>query len=99
MVATFDSGFVRGEQRDHRTVPPHIAATRTIRRSADSQPPAYTRVEVMMHKVEQLPRYQTDSGWRKTKRFIKRLNVRALRRLGKIHLEDAPKKVSSGWCD
>ena len=52
-----------------------------------------------MHKVEQLPRYQTDSGWRKTKRFIKRLNVRALRRLGKIHLEDAPKKVSSGWCD
>jgi len=50
-------------------------------------------------KAEQLPRHQTDSGWRKTKRFIKRQTGKTLRRLGKKHLEYAPRSVIRGWCD
>ncbi len=50
-------------------------------------------------RAEQLPRFQTKSSWRKTKRFIKRTTGKTARRLGKKHLEDAPKSVIRGWSD
>ena len=53
-------------------------------------------------KVEKLPGYQTKSSWRKTKRFVKHVTHRAMRRLGKKLGEDGPvavRHLTTGWCD
>jgi len=50
-------------------------------------------------KTVQLPRYQTETSWRKTKRCIKRQTAKAMRRAGKRMLDDAPKSVIQGWAD
>lgn len=51
----------------------------------------------MAHKTEQIDYQGTRPSWRKWKRFIKRQTVRAMRRIGKKLLEDAPKRVTGGW--
>ena len=48
---------------------------------------------------EQLPRWQTQSSWRKSKRQIKKSTSRYARREGRRLLDDAPARVTRGYAD
>ena len=52
----------------------------------------------MAKKTEQIDYRSTRNSWRKWKAFIKKQTVRTVRRLGRSLGQDAPSRVTRGWC-